>query len=117
MADVKGEAGAVKGEAGDESITITVKHAANDEVQFKIKKKTKLSKVMDAYCNKQGVDRKSLRFLFDGQRIADDATGIELELEEGDQIEAFAMQVGGLASTQHTHHTLHHTHAHAAPRA
>jgi len=45
--------------------------AANDEVQFKIKKKTKLSKVMDAYCNKQGVDRKSLRFLFDGQRIAD----------------------------------------------
>jgi len=33
------------------------------------------------------------------------------------RIEAFAMQVGGLASTQHTHHTLHHTHAHAAPRA
>lgn len=30
MADVKGEAGAVKGEAGDESITITVKHGECD---------------------------------------------------------------------------------------
>ena len=32
----------------------------SEEVQFKIRKKTKLAKVMDAYCQKQGVERKSL---------------------------------------------------------
>ena len=36
---------------------------------FKIKKSTPLSKLMNAYCERQGKSPDSVRFLFDGQRI------------------------------------------------
>ena len=49
-----------------------------------IKKRTALSKVMDAYCSKTNRDRGSLVFLFDGQRIRKDANALDMEMEEDD---------------------------------
>ena len=37
-----------------------------------------------AYANKQGLDRKTLSFLFDGRRIPEGAMASDLDLEEGD---------------------------------
>lgn len=43
----------------------------NNEVFFKIKRSTQLKKLMDAFCERSGKNRKSVRFLFDGQRVVD----------------------------------------------
>lgn len=41
----------------------------NNEVFFKIKRTTQLSKLMNAFCDRQGKNINSVRFLFDGQRV------------------------------------------------
>ena len=41
----------------------------NNEVFFKIKRTTQLSKLMNAFCDRQGKDIKTVRFLFDGARV------------------------------------------------
>lgn len=41
----------------------------NNEVFFKIKRTTKLEKLMAAFCDRQGKSLSSVRFLFDGQRV------------------------------------------------
>lgn len=41
----------------------------NNEVFFKIKRSTKLEKLMKAFCERQGKDMRSARFLFDGTKV------------------------------------------------
>ena len=41
----------------------------NNEVFFKIKRSTKLEKLMNAFCERQGKALTSVRFLFEGQRV------------------------------------------------
>lgn len=41
----------------------------NNEVFFKIKRSTKLEKLMNAFCERQGKTLQSVRFLFEGQRV------------------------------------------------
>ena len=41
----------------------------NNEVFFKIKRTTALSKLMNAFCDRQGKTLSSVRFLFDGARV------------------------------------------------
>jgi small ubiquitin-related modifier len=41
----------------------------NNEVFFKIKRSTKLEKLMTAFCDRQGKTLNSVRFLFEGQRV------------------------------------------------
>jgi hypothetical protein len=41
----------------------------NNEVFFKIKRTTKLEKLMTAFCERQGKSLNSVRFLFEGQRV------------------------------------------------
>ena len=43
---------------------------------------------MEAYCQRQGVQRHQMRFLFDGQALVETATPNELGMEEGDAIGA-----------------------------
>jgi small ubiquitin-related modifier len=50
-------------------INIKVRGQDNSEVFFKIKKTTALRKLMEAYCDKQGMQLSALRFLFDGKQI------------------------------------------------
>lgn len=41
----------------------------NNEVFFKIKRTTALSKLMNAFCDRQGKQLATVRFLFDGARV------------------------------------------------
>ena len=43
---------------------------------------------MDAYCARVGKEAGSIRFLFDGDRIAPDSTPNELNMEDEDEIDA-----------------------------
>ena len=65
------------------------------EVYFKVKKTTKLKKLMDAYCARVGKEAGSIRFLFDGDRIQEDATPDQLGMEDEDEIDAMVEQQGG----------------------
>ncbi|EFE40328.1 hypothetical protein TRV_04940 [Trichophyton verrucosum HKI 0517] len=44
----------------------------NNEVFFKIKRSTQLKKLMDAFCERQGKQLSTVRFLFDGTRVRPD---------------------------------------------
>ncbi|KAG2358052.1 ubiquitin-like protein [Suillus spraguei] len=76
-------------------INVKVVSSAGDEVFFKIKRNTKLSKLQGAYANKVGKDVGSIRFLYDGSRINDDDTPSTLDMEDNDTIDVMVEQVGG----------------------
>lgn len=80
-----------------EAKTINLKVATQDgnEIFFKCKMTTPLSKLMNAFCQRQGVTMNSVRFLFDGSRINVDQTPKDLEMEDGDTIDVMVQQEGG----------------------
>jgi len=84
-----------KTEDGNAPINVKVVTSQGEEVFFKIKRNTKLSKLQGAYANKVGKDVSSIRFLYDGSRIQDDDTPASLEMEENDTIDVMVEQVGG----------------------
>lgn len=67
----------------------------NNEVFFKIKRSTKLEKLMTAFCERQGKSLQSVRFLFEGQRVQPADTPDTLEMQDGDTLEVHQEQVGG----------------------
>ncbi|ONK58084.1 uncharacterized protein A4U43_C09F7950 [Asparagus officinalis] len=76
-------------------INLKVKGQDGNEVFFRIKRSTQLKKLMNAYCDRQSVDINSIAFLFDGRRLRGEQTPDELEMEEGDEIDAMLHQTGG----------------------
>jgi len=60
--------GADQGQNPTEHLNIKVTDN-NNEVFFKIKRSTKLEKLMTAFCERQGKTIASVRFLFEGQRV------------------------------------------------
>ncbi|KAK2826422.1 hypothetical protein Q5P01_020636 [Channa striata] len=73
---------------------INLKVAGQDGsvVQFKIKRHTPLSKLMKAYCERQGLSIRQIRFRFDGQPINETDTPAQLEMEDEDTIDVFQQQ-------------------------
>eukprot|EP01035_Chromulina_nebulosa_P025678 gene25678-33528_t len=84
-----------EGEGSSETITLRVKDQAGSEMNFKVKKTTKMSKIFDAYAQRQGIAATALRFTYDGEKVTGDVTPKMLELEENDQIDVFLESVGG----------------------
>ncbi|XP_022846024.1 small ubiquitin-related modifier 1-like isoform X2 [Olea europaea var. sylvestris] len=68
-----------------------------NEVFFRIKKTSQLKKLMETYCDRQSVDVNAIAFLFDGRRLRPEQTPDELEMEDGDEIDAMLHQTGGAA--------------------
>lgn len=64
MADASGDAAPAPVE--HLNIKVTDNH---NEVFFKIKRTTQLKKLMDAFCERQGKQASTVRFLFDGTRV------------------------------------------------
>ncbi|KAJ8363479.1 hypothetical protein SKAU_G00123100, partial [Synaphobranchus kaupii] len=94
MADEKPKEG-VKTENNDH-INLKVAGQDGSVVQFKIKRHTPLSKLMKAYCERQGLTMRQIRFRFDGQPINETDTPAQLEMEDEDTIDVFQQQTGGL---------------------
>ncbi|KAJ7324999.1 hypothetical protein JRQ81_018019 [Phrynocephalus forsythii] len=61
---------------------INLKVAGQDGsvVQFKIKRHTPLSKLMKAYCERQGLSMRQIRFRFDGQPINETDTPAQVRV-------------------------------------
>jgi len=84
-----------KSGASSDHINLKVSGQDGAEVHFKIKRTTQLKKLMDAYCQRQGKNPASVRFLLDGVRIEGTQTPKELGMEENDTIDAVLQQTGG----------------------
>eukprot|EP01041_Mallomonas_annulata_P009589 gene9589-19931_t len=82
-------------ENGGEAITLRVKDQTGEEMFFKVKKTTKMSKIFDAYASRRGIAANALRFMIDGERIQPENTPKMLELDENDQIDVMLETVGG----------------------
>jgi len=82
------------GTAASEHLNIKVTDN-NNEVFFKIKRSTKLEKLMTAFCERQGKALNTVRFLFEGQRVQPGDTPDTLEMADGDTLEVHQEQVGG----------------------
>ena len=67
---------------------IRVRDATGEETFFKIKKTTKMHKIFHAYCTRKGKPVTAFRFLFDGQRVDGEQTAEDIDMEDGDQIDA-----------------------------
>ncbi|KAJ5082650.1 Ubiquitin-like protein SMT3 [Penicillium argentinense] len=67
----------------------------NNEVFFKIKRSTQLKKLMDAFCDRQGKQMSTVRFLFDGTRVRPEDTPDTLDMADGDTLEVHQEQIGG----------------------
>ncbi|CAF2072146.1 hypothetical protein F2Q70_00035172 [Brassica cretica] len=80
---------------GGVHINLKVKGQDGNEVFFRIKRSTQLKKLMNAYCDRQSVDMNAIAFLFDGRRLRAEQTPDELDMEDGDEIDAMLHQTGG----------------------
>lgn len=81
--------------AEKEHMQLKVRSPDGSEVYFKIKRRTKLEKLMTAYCNRLGQSIDSVRFLYDGERVKPEKTPMDLGIEDGDVIDAMVQQTGG----------------------
>lgn len=79
----------------DEFITLPVRGQDGNELHFQMNRSLQLRKLMTAYCERQSVEMKSVRFFFDGKQLSEEQTPAELEMETGDAIDAMTYQIGG----------------------
>lgn len=82
-------------DGSETQLNISVENQSGSIVHFKIRPSTPLGRLMEAYCDEQGVLRKSIVFLYDGCHVSHDATAASLKMEDGDNIQAFIHQEGG----------------------
>jgi small ubiquitin-related modifier len=77
-------------------ISINVTSQNYEDIMFKLKKNTPFKKIITKYCERYEItDRKSIKFIFDGDAIREDQTPEEIDMDDGDVIEAITEQVGG----------------------
>jgi small ubiquitin-related modifier len=94
---------AEEGGADNETLQLKVKNSEGKETVFKLKKQTALRKMMDAYCQREGLPADGVRFLFEGERLNREQTPEALGMEDGDVIDALIEQTGGSGSGAQQH--------------
>ncbi|XP_022148070.1 small ubiquitin-related modifier 1-like [Momordica charantia] len=82
-------------EPDPEYVNIKVNGQDGSEVYFRVRKKTQLKKLMASYCQRQGQDQRIVAFLLDGHHITGNQTPEQLELKDGDEIDAMNHHGGG----------------------
>jgi len=92
---VPSSTGEASNEANSEYIKLRVVGQDSNEIHFKVKMTTQMTKLKKSYSERVGVSVNSLRFLFDGKRINDTDTPKCLEMENDDVIEVYQEQSGG----------------------
>lgn len=60
-----------------------------------MKRTTKLKKLMETYCSRQGFPLTSVRFIYEGEIIKETDTPESLKMEDNDELDAMIEQHGG----------------------
>ncbi|VYS69732.1 unnamed protein product [Arabidopsis thaliana] len=85
----------VKMEGQKRKVVSEPTHDEEDFRVFWVRRNAKLLKMMELYTKMRGVEWNTFRFLFDGSRIREYHTPDELELKDGDEIDAMLYQQSG----------------------
>ncbi|XP_019707332.2 small ubiquitin-related modifier 1-like isoform X1 [Elaeis guineensis] len=84
----------------DRSSRINIKIVSNDgydSVTVRVKRSIKMKDLMKAYNDRRSVGDNTFEFLLDGHRIQGEQTPDELEMKDGDEIDAMVHGHGGSA--------------------
>mmetsp|Transcript_15633 Transcript_15633/g.38360 ORF Transcript_15633/g.38360 Transcript_15633/m.38360 type:complete len:494 (-) Transcript_15633:950-2431(-) len=76
-------------------MTLRVKDEDGSEVHFKVRPSIKFHRIFDAYCSRKGLDKCSVRFYY-AARLDLNSTPSKEDMEDGDTIDAFMEQCGGM---------------------
>ena len=55
----------------------------------------RIKQIFDAFLQRKSLQPGSVRFLFDGERVREDQSPQELDMEDGDSLDVMMEQVGG----------------------
>ena len=80
----------------DEKLDLKVSDSHGALTHFKVKKTTKFRKILTAYASKAGIEERAIRLMVDGERVNLEQCPGDLDMENGDQIDAMVEQQGGL---------------------
>ncbi|CAI9115737.1 OLC1v1016728C1 [Oldenlandia corymbosa var. corymbosa] len=69
-------------------LVVKKKKRLGNEILMRIVNGVTVKRCCAAHCGRQSVDLKSIAFLFDGRRLCGEQTPDELEMEDGDEIDA-----------------------------
>ena len=76
-------------------VTVTVVATDGQQLTFLLNTESTLERMMGMYAKKKAADLGSIVFLFDGSRVLPHQTPAELDMENGDVIDAMLHQTGG----------------------
>lgn len=76
-------------------ITLILKSQDGSEMIFKVKPTTKFGKMLAAFSARKGLDEKSVRLVFDGQRLQEQSTPADYDMQSDDVIDVVVEQLGG----------------------
>ncbi|KAL3507326.1 hypothetical protein ACH5RR_032708 [Cinchona calisaya] len=79
----------------DHSVAIRVKSQDGRKTYFKIRRDTKLKKLLLAYCQKYFLDYETTHFYLEGDHFNHNKTPNELGMEDDIEIDSMADQLGG----------------------
>ena len=80
----------------DQIILIKVKSQDNEEIHFKIKRNTPLKKLMERYCERNGLmNINAVSFLYEGEKVFASSTPDNLGMNNGDELAVAVTQKGG----------------------
>ncbi|XP_073127191.1 small ubiquitin-related modifier 1-like [Henckelia pumila] len=79
----------------DRRIKLCFKSQDGTETFFKVSVDTKLQNLLIYYCKENALDQKSLRFLYNGKRLAAEMTPAQIGMEDEDEIDVMVHQIGG----------------------
>ena len=78
-----------------ELIHIKVTSSIYEELIFKVKKTTQFEKIKEKYCERFGINKADVRFLFDGENLKNSQTPEDAGIEDGFAIDCIIEQKGG----------------------
>lgn len=79
----------------DKPILIKLYNANNGELQFRVKRTTPFSKILEAWSDKTSVQTNAFKFSFDGEQIDPCKCPADYDMQEGDVIDIMPIQTGG----------------------
>jgi len=75
------------GQDDNRQITIKIRNKSGDEIFLRVKRTTRMCKVMNSYADRRGLPVEDLRFLSAGENVSGDMTAETLDLQENDTID------------------------------
>ncbi|KWU44503.1 hypothetical protein RHOSPDRAFT_25622 [Rhodotorula sp. JG-1b] len=92
MSDNGGENNEVKPE-GPQHVALKLQGSGFPELVIKVKRTTKLSKMMNAYCDRAGKSLNEVRFMYEGDRLKGDMLVSDLDIDDVDADEEVVIDV------------------------